>query len=220
MEMDHIVVFLDRDHPTVSNLKSTGLIENYRRAHPGQGTVNACYCFDNLYLEFLSIFSFEEAAAPSVRRMQLPERSAWQDRGGCPFGIGWRADADDSIETWSFHPPYLPDPLSISLATDSDNLDQPLMFTFPGLQAPTEWPPQRQAGLQHAAGFGAVAGVKLCLPRGVQPGKALQTLAANTGLELETGRGGLYAMVFHLADTAGNVVASLSLPDCTLVRVA
>jgi hypothetical protein len=37
MELDHVFVLIDPGGPELAYLKSLGLIETYRRQHPGQG---------------------------------------------------------------------------------------------------------------------------------------------------------------------------------------
>lgn len=47
LELDHIFVFIRPDGPEAARLEAIGLVESYRRDHPGQGTSNVCYCFEN-----------------------------------------------------------------------------------------------------------------------------------------------------------------------------
>lgn len=53
MQLDHLFVLIERDAPEFGYFRSLGLVETYRRRHLGQGTENACYCFDNLFVELL-----------------------------------------------------------------------------------------------------------------------------------------------------------------------
>jgi hypothetical protein len=48
LEIDHLFVFIEPDGPEIEALRRLGLVETYRRAHPGQGTANVCFAFDNL----------------------------------------------------------------------------------------------------------------------------------------------------------------------------
>ncbi|MEO1271293.1 MAG: hypothetical protein AAFX99_24640, partial [Myxococcota bacterium] len=79
-----------------------GLVETYRRAHPGQGTANVCYALDNAFLELLWVVDLDEALSPAIRRTGLALRSEWKRHGISPFGIAWRlssADAPQPITT-------------------------------------------------------------------------------------------------------------------------
>lgn len=53
VEICHLFVFVDNLERAAEKMARYGFQESYRRNHPGQGTENVCYCFDNLYLELL-----------------------------------------------------------------------------------------------------------------------------------------------------------------------
>lgn len=52
-QIDHVILFVPTKAPEAAALSTLGHIESFRRAHPGQGTSNACFCFDNAYLGLL-----------------------------------------------------------------------------------------------------------------------------------------------------------------------
>ena len=90
LAVDHLFLLIEPDGPEIEALRHLGLTETYRRAHPGQGTANACFAFDNLYLELLWLTSEPEARSAPVARTRLWERSQWRSLGTCPFGIAVR----------------------------------------------------------------------------------------------------------------------------------
>jgi hypothetical protein len=139
MEIDHVFFFVERGGPEFARLSALGIVETYRRAHPGQGTASACFCFENMFLELLWIEAPLDALAPAIARTQLEPRSNWRKIGSCPFGIAWRAQGRLDIPTWAYTPPYLPTGVAIEVAEDSDDPRQPMLFTFPGSTAPAEW---------------------------------------------------------------------------------
>ncbi|MFW5332418.1 VOC family protein [Hydrogenophaga sp. ZJX-1] len=191
MEIDHLFMFIEPGGPEIDALLRLGLTETYRRAHPGQGTANVCFAFDNLYLELLWLTSEAEARSPAIARTRLWERSQWRTLGTCPLGIAVRGDlASAGVPTWDYRPPYLPLDMSIPVATDSDDPMQPMLFVSPGREAPLGWPESRRSALQSAAGFGPVLSVELALPGGaasaplhslVVPGNALGFAARPDG---------------------------------------
>jgi Glyoxalase-like domain len=71
MEIDHIFMFIEPDGPELNQLKSLGLVETYRREHPGQGTANACFCFDNMFVELLWMVDPTEALSTLIVRTDL-----------------------------------------------------------------------------------------------------------------------------------------------------
>ena len=91
-EIDHVFLFVQPDGPEIGALRRLGLTETYRRAHPGQGTANVCFAFDNLFLELLWLTSETEARSPAIARTRLWDRSRWSASGTSPFGIALRGE--------------------------------------------------------------------------------------------------------------------------------
>lgn len=179
IDIDHVFVIRRADAPLPPAILQHGLTEQYRRKHPGQGTANVCYAFDNLYLEILWIHDAAEATAPGIRRTGLLERSQWASRASCPFGIAWRRGHDGRtlpVSSWEFRPPYLPANRPIRVAVDSDDTRQPLLFEAPGDKAPLDWPSDRRGTLQHDSDLGDVTGITLTLANGSRPSPALEKL--------------------------------------------
>ncbi|MCP4303649.1 MAG: VOC family protein, partial [bacterium] len=143
MELDHIFFLIEPGGPEPGFLERPGLRESYRRDHPGQGTQNACYCFDNIYIELLWVNDPAMARSKQIARTKLLERSTWRSAGTCPIGLAWRSgEGDDGFggKTWDYCPPYLPDGAGISVSVDSDDPCQPMLFRSPGTSGPLDWP--------------------------------------------------------------------------------
>lgn len=212
-EIDHVFVFATEGDDLVERLHSLGLVETYRRAHPGQGTRNICYAFDNAYLEVLFLTSVDEAQSPAIRRTGLLERSLWREHGTSPFGIAWRPApgtlAAPDFAEWAYCPPYLPETLAIPVAVDGDDPHLPMVFRFPGAAAPITWPAERRGRLQHRAGFATLSDVEISLPATTQAGPSLRWLAAQGVLGLSQGSATGSAMSMVL--TAGATGRSLRL---------
>lgn len=164
MELDHVFVCVDRDGSSSTRLRELGLVPTYRRVHPGQGTANECFAFDNAYLELLWLTDAGEAGSERTARTGLYERSRWRELGTSPFGIAWRPTHDGEeppIETWDYAPAYLPAGMAIRMATTSDDPTQPLLFESPGRTGPASWPEARRGTLQRDGGFVAITGLRL-----------------------------------------------------------
>jgi hypothetical protein len=194
LEIDHIFVFIDKDGPEIAALTGLGLVETYRRQHIGQGTANVCFAFDNLFLELLWMDDPAAALSPAIVRTGLEARARWRSAGTCPFGIAWRGEPKEAIETWRFAPPYLPEGITIDVAVDSDDPRQPMMFSFPGSRAPTTWDAQRQGNLQHEAGFQRVSEILLTLPKDVTLSPTLRQIAAQASPNLIVQSGPVYGL--------------------------
>lgn len=219
MKLDHVFVFIDPDGPEPATLAALGLNESFRRAHPGQGTANACYCFDNAYLELLWLTDAAEAGGAAAARLQLAARAGWRRNGASPFGIalrGGEARGALPFPTWDYRPSYLPDGQSVPVAIFSDDPAQPLVFRSPGDSRPDAWPPERWPGArvgarQTAAGLTEIVEVTLGLPQAPHP--ALQALASGW-LKIETTAAP--QIVLGLSRAQGTPLRLL-LPDCRLL---
>ena len=189
MEIDHIFVFVGSDGEELKYLHSLGLVETYRRTHPGQGTQNICFCFDNMFIECLWVSDVAELRSDAIARTGLYERSQWRTARTSPFGIAWRSTGEGEgfkPAVWAFRPPYLPAGTSIDVSVDGDDPRQPMMFRSPGAVPPVQWPSQRRGNLQRSAGLGRVLGVRLELPRAVAPSPTLAALARTTMLDVRS----------------------------------
>lgn len=218
LELDHLFVFVEADGPEPALLEAIGLRESYRRRHPGQGTSNTCYCFDNAFLELLWLVDEDEARSPAVARTQLAERARWRHSGGSPFGIALRtADATTtlSFSTWRYAAPYLPPDKAIPVAELSDDLAQPFVFQSPGAVRPDLLSGERLGERQSASGLRGISSVALLFPEGQTPAPDLQRLGELEWLTI--GRSGdAPQVVLTLARDKGAPLR-LRLPDCRLL---
>jgi hypothetical protein len=181
MELDHVFVWTAPGGGALrERLEAVGLVETYRRAHPGQGTANVCYALENAFVELLWLTDAAEAEAPAIARTGLAARARWRDGEGCRFGVAWRVapGAAQPVETWDYRPPYLPPGASIPMAVASDDVRLPLVFCSPGTSPPAAWPLERRGALQEAAGLARIEALTLSAePLWVACG-ALQRLSA------------------------------------------
>lgn len=129
-EIDHVLIFTSTGAPEAERLIAFGLSEGSPNRHPGQGTANRRFFFDNAMLELLWVESPKEAQSDSIRRLGLWERWSRREAGACPFGICYRPASEAGIappfESWHYQPPYAP--ITIAVAVTSDNFDEPLLF--------------------------------------------------------------------------------------------
>jgi Glyoxalase-like domain len=220
VELDHLFIVTTPDAPEGRRLEALGLTPTYRRAHVGQGTANVCYCFENAFLEVLWITSEAEARSASVARMQLSQRAQWRTSKTNPFGIAWRGATTGAhpIPTWSCTPPYLPAGVAIDVATESDDLTQPLMFSFPGARPPREWPDARRGTLQTAGGFTRLALSKLWLPAAGKPSDTLRRIAAFSDASIGVGETDAYGLDITLVRHGSEPGLQLRLPACEVRR--
>ncbi|MEH2079204.1 MAG: VOC family protein [Nostoc sp.] len=171
LELDHIFVCVEPEAPPADILTAFGLTEGTRGIHQGQGTANVCFFFENAYLELLWLFDANEIQSPLVRPTGLWPRCRWQETQACPFGISFRSTASDLREmpfpTWDYHAKYRTPGASILIATNSDNLSEPLIFISPTTKKPRNLSLERRPPLVHQVGFKEITAVQVTLP-GVQ----------------------------------------------------
>ena len=213
LELDHLLVFVDPEAPEGGGLDKAGLRETFRRRHPGQGTANACYCFNNAYLELIWETERAEISSPPVVRLRLAERTAWRQTGACPFGIAVRKHGTGSqlpFEVWEYAPPYRPAGTAILVAVASDDPHQPLLFCSPGGLRPDAWTSGQAGELQRGAGLTEIAGVRIDFPMAIRPDAALTSLAERGLISL--GTADRPCMVLTIARMDGGTPSRLSLP--------
>lgn len=210
IDLCHIFVFVDDRAAAMAALKSCGLIESFRRTHPGQGTANIAACFDNAYLEVLWPEDQAELVSTPVARTRLSERSRWRETGACPFGIGLRGRLP--FPSWDYRPPFLPEGMSLSVALASDDPRQPFLFRSPGDARPDAWPDGMAGDRQQVAGLAEITAIHLDLPVGASP--AVRTLAERGFLTLVPAV--RPRMVLTIATVDGGQ-RKLSLPDFSWV---
>jgi hypothetical protein len=135
LELDHIFVACASNAPEGDALAQLGLIEGSRNTHPGQGTANRRYFFENFMLELLWVANVDEATGSSQNlRTRLYERWSRRNSGACPFGLVFRQAGDAPspapFRTWSYKPSYLPPHLSIEIA-EGTTLEEPELLYLP-----------------------------------------------------------------------------------------
>lgn len=86
-EIDHIFILTDIGTGAADQLISLGFVEGFSNVHPGQGTANRRFFFNNVGLELLWADNEADATSAPIRRTHLWER--WKNRkdSACPFGV-------------------------------------------------------------------------------------------------------------------------------------
>ena len=129
-EVDHFFICTDIGAPMADALASFGWVEGPPNTHPGQGTANRRFFFDNAMLELLWVHDEVEAGSEPGRRAHLLER--WQGRaaGASPFGVIFRpveaAPQALPFPGWTYRPAYLPEDRSMHIGHNSDDITEPL----------------------------------------------------------------------------------------------
>lgn len=146
-EIDHVFICTSVGAPEAEQLVAFGLTEGSPNRHPGQGTANRRFFFENAMLELLWVDQPEEARSQEIRRLGLWERWSQRTLGASPFGICYRPTREFAgpppFESWTYRPAYAP--VAIEVSVTSTDPRQPLLFCMPYLQGVSEDEPRTHA---------------------------------------------------------------------------
>src|SRR4030081_1566345 len=136
LEVDHAFIACAVGAPEADALLRLGFVEGSSNSHPGQGTANRRFFFENFMLELLWVADPAEARSERTRRTRLWDRWAHRETGANPIGIIFRSTdgqpAGGAFQTWASTPSYLPAGASIHIA-EGTTLDEPELFYLPFL---------------------------------------------------------------------------------------
>jgi hypothetical protein len=135
--VDHAFICCRAQAPEGDALLRLGFVEGSSNTHPGQGTANRRFFFDNFMLELVWVADPDEARNERTCRTRLFERCEGKDRQVSPFGIIFRSTgappAPSPFATWSYTPIYLPPGLAMQVA-EGTTLYEPELFYLPFLR--------------------------------------------------------------------------------------
>jgi hypothetical protein len=191
-EFDHLFICTDIGACEADRLVSLGLVEGTSNTHHGQGTANRRFFFHNAMLELVWVYDAEEAKSELIRPTHLWERWANRQSGACPFGVCLRSTTNDgdsiAFPHWAYRPPYLPEPLSIAVGTNSGVLTEPMLFQTPFGKRPDRFSKKVQP-LEHPIGWQEITRVELVSPAADRPSPALQSVLNTDRVKLRAGGG-------------------------------
>ena len=190
-EFDHLFICTDFGASVADRLVEFGLVEGSANPHPGQGTTNRRFFFDNAMLELLWVDDEAAAYSPPIARTRLWERWLNRTSGACPFGLIVRpvpGDEDSvAFSSWAYHPPYLPATVAIAVGTNSENLTEPMLCQIPFGQRPDRYFELKAQPLNHPLGVREITRVELVSPHADRPSSELQALVATDRIKLRLG---------------------------------
>lgn len=162
-QIDHIFICTAAEAPEAAELTAAGLVEGEPNTHPGQGTANRRFFFDNGFLELLYVTDASEARSEPTAPTRIWERWAGRTSHTNPFGICFSSEDGkrDALpfKTWSHTPDYLPEGRAIWFAEDQP-LSEPELFAL-------GWPHRPMTAGQptdHPAGLHSIRAVTVGLP--------------------------------------------------------
>lgn len=132
MTVHHIFIFTDQQAPIADELRAFGLMEGSRRVHPGQGTANRKFYFENFFLELLWVQDTAEFYNPLIKETGLSRRA----EGGviAPFGLCMvREKETDALfdDAMRYQPVYFPQGTVIEVLPNDALPSLPWTFRLP-----------------------------------------------------------------------------------------
>jgi len=94
LEVDHAFIACAPGAPEGDALVRLGFAEGSRNIHPGQGTANRRFYFENFMLELVWVADQSEATSVQTRRTRLWERCSKRESDINPLEILFPAESD------------------------------------------------------------------------------------------------------------------------------
>lgn len=217
MEIDHIFICVRPGASEADLLIDFGFCEGSANTHPGQGTANRRFFFDNLMLELLFLTDKEEARSELTRPTMLYQRLTFESNEVSPFGICFRPGEDDqdkvaSFPCWSYRPIYLPPELHIDVADAP--IDEPMWFFLPFASRPDQSARCRNEPRSHANGISELSSIEITSPKAGDLSTTAEIVADKQNVELFSGENHLLSLGFN--DLQAGLVKDFR-PDLPLV---
>lgn len=168
MEIDHIFICVPSAGNEAELLIDFGFKEGSANIHPGQGTANRRFFFDNVMIELLFLTNADEARSKLTQPTMLYQRLISEDDKVSPFGICFRpAEGDDNrratFPCWVYRPTYLPPELHIDVGNAP--IDEPMWFFLSFASRPDRSEACKMQPRNHANGISELSSIEITIPK-------------------------------------------------------
>nr|WKN34885.1 VOC family protein [Tunicatimonas sp. TK19036] len=163
MRLDHLFICSNHQGKDADALVNFGLSEGSNRVHPGQGTRNRKFYFNNFFLEIIWESDKDELKSERIAPTGLWERVHYSETNYSPFGL-CLANTDDVASLFSdsitYQPAYTPPGTVFTILPHSTQPYLPWTCRLPK----TEYKYQNHEPLDHATGIRQLTKVTLGVP--------------------------------------------------------
>jgi hypothetical protein len=167
-ELDHLFICVSKGAPEAGRLIEFGLTEGPPNTHPGQGTANRRFFFQDGMIELLWLEDEREAKSDLVAPTGLFERLRYRETGASPFGLVFRPDGQAEpglpFDCWEYRPPYLPEGMSFYIGKNSTAVEEPFLAYIPYRVGAEAYRARLAPYLNHPIGFQNITRVTLSAP--------------------------------------------------------
>jgi len=199
MEFDHLFICVEDPIEGAEALSLFGLTEGSSSHHPGQGTANRRFYFDNSFIELLYATDHDELRSKLTKPTNLHQRFESSPQLASPFGVCFRPSDDGakaSFESWSYKPNYLPPGLEISVANSPST--EPMWFFLSFGKRPDAASTENQQPLEHNCGFKSITSIKIYTPSTSEMSAPAKATTNVTGIEMANSQEHLLQIGFDL----------------------
>ncbi len=165
MEFDHLFICVDKPAREAEQLIAFGLTEGTSNCHPGQGTENRRFFFQNSFIELLFVADHDELNSDLTKPTKLHERFPLRAANVSPFGVCFRPTTERSdvpFPSWSYQPQYLPEHLDVKVAQSPSS--EPMWFYLSFGSRPDSASNDKRQALMHDCGFKHITSIKVSAP--------------------------------------------------------
>jgi hypothetical protein len=166
---------------SAEKLLQSGLTEGSPNRHPGQGTANRRFFFDNAMLELVWVENVQEARNPDALPLRLAERWLRRSVSASPFGICVRPSDEHGcvppFQSYEYRPSFFPAGLVAHICQNT-TLAKPLWF-FINLPRKPQSLPSR-----HRIGFERITAITITVPGTPSPMTSNLAAACDIGISV------------------------------------
>lgn len=151
MPIDHIFIFSKQSGQEAEELVKFGLTEGSSRVHPGQGTTNRKFYFDNCFLEVLWVHDPTEIQSVRTSPTGLWERSVPITSGHSPFGLCLTNTEDTDVifeQSQKYQPEYFSEGMTIDFINKEKELPWCFRLPFKDLKEGSSEPKEHPNNIQ------------------------------------------------------------------------
>lgn len=196
-ELDHLFVCVKPGAPEGERLIELGIVEGSPNTHPGQGTANRRFYFQNGMIELLYMTNEDELRSPLVEQIRLWDRIRWRQTAACPFGLCLRATSEDAsppFTTFDYDAPWMPG-IVLPMARGTMTIE-PLVFFKPQVAWPDQGPAGSGEPTDHPLGVRNITGLHIVSAGCELPSDPLRAVQRMGVATFSQGEGHLLELTF------------------------
>ncbi|PWC09239.1 glyoxalase-like domain protein [Brenneria roseae subsp. americana] len=213
MEIDHIFICSEHNAPIADVLVENGILEGTHNIHPGQGTANRRFFFNNVFLEFIYLEEPSYQHKRTSPELDIIQRLTDQKKFYSPFGVGCRPTRQGEsvpFPHWQYQPSYLPAGYSIDVGIAIPN--EPLWFFLDFSGRPDQVEDEKRQPLNHPCGIRELTGIQLSIPKGNPLSLSADAVKKIDGVEINQGEIHNLTLTFDSGEQNKKITFSPEMP--------